>query len=109
MSVEKGGTSSATTNNKTTVNVSTNVTGPPINIAVGSEFLKPVAESFMPIAAGVERGIKTLSNQAQSIADFAQRSNETVTMRQDELEQLIKLVAMLTVAGIGYQLVAARR
>lgn len=109
MSVEKGGSASSTSSNKTTVNVSTNVTGPPINIAVGSEFLKPVGEAFLPIASGVERGIQTLSNQAQNIAEFAQKSNEMVTMRQGELEQLIKLVAMLTVAGIVYQLVAARR
>lgn len=109
MSVEKGGTAQNTTTTKTNVSVTTNVTGPPINISVGSEFLKPVGEAFLPIAAGVERGIQTLSNQAQNIAEFAQRSNETVTMRQEELEQLIKLVAMLTVAGIGYQLVAARR
>ena len=59
MAVDKGGTSTSNVTNKpqTNVSVTTNVTGPPINIAVGSEFLKPVAETFMPIASGVQQGI----------------------------------------------------
>ena len=109
MSVEKGGSASTSTTNQTNVSVTTNVTGPPINIAVGSDFLQPVAQTFAPIAESVERGLQTVSNQAQSIAEFTRQSNELVTMRQDDLEQLIKLVMALTVAGIGYQLVAARR
>ena len=93
-------TTTTTTKNET--NVITNVSGPPINIAIGSDFLKPVAETFLPITASVEQGIKTLSNQAQSIAEFTDRSNAALTDRQEDLETLIKLMLAVTLAGLGF-------
>jgi|CXWL01.1.fsa_nt_gi hypothetical protein len=112
MSVDKGGgggASTSTQTSNTTVNVSTNVTGPPINIAVGSDFLKPVAESFLPIADSVKQGIASISSQAQSIAEFTNKSNQALTVRQNELDKLIKIAVGLALAGLGYSFIQRQR
>lgn len=99
------------------IKVITNVSGAPINIAVGADFLKPVAETFRPITEGVQKGIETLSEQAQSISSQSQsvidftkqtgreleKSNAALSMRQNDLETLIKLMLAVTLAGLGYQ------
>ena len=109
MSVDKGGGGGASTStNNTTVNVSTNVVGPPINIAVGSEFLKPISDAFAPISSGVAKGLQTLSdqsqnlsNQAQSVVDFTKQSNAQLTGRQNDLEHSIQLLMKgLLIAGV---------
>ena len=109
MSSERGGGGgSSTSSNSTNVSVTTNVVGPPININVGGDFLKPVAETFAPVADSVQRGIQTISNQAASIAEFTQKSNQQLTTRQDDLERLIKLALAVTLAGVGFQFIRAQ-
>lgn len=98
-----------TTTTQNDIQVITNVAGAPVNIAIGADFLKPVAEAFLPISQGVEKGIETLSNQAQSIADFTQKSNAALTSRQADLETLIKIMLAVTVAAFGYQFIRTQR
>ena len=78
----KGGGGSSTTNtttqNDTQVSVTSNVSGGPISIAVGADFLKPVAEAFLPISRGVEGGIQTLSNQAAGITNVTIRVKDSL-------------------------------
>lgn len=116
----KGGRSSptttTTTTTDTTVNVSTTLTGPPINIAVGSDFLKPVAEAILPVAHGIEGGIQTLSNQAASIANqaesiskFTHDATAQLNARQGDLETLVKLMLGITVAGLGLVFLQSQR
>ncbi len=103
MSSERGGGGgSSTTSTNTNVSVTTNVTGPPINIAVGSDFLKPVADTFQPVAAGIKQSL-------DSTAAYVKESNDRLTMRQDELEKLLKLAVVLTLAGVGYQFIQTQR
>jgi hypothetical protein len=97
------------TTTKNNIEVITNVSGAPINIAIGADFLKPVAETFLPITEGVQQGIKTLSNQAQSIAEFTERSNLALSSRQADLEKLIKIMLAVTVAAFGFQFIRTQR
>lgn len=113
MAVDKGSTTTTgPTTNKTNVAVTTNVTGPPINIAVGSEFLQPVATAFAPVARGIEAGLQnvseqtqSLANQAASIVDFTQRSSSALSTRQDDLEQMLKVLVIVLVGGFGFQFI----
>jgi methyl-accepting chemotaxis protein len=105
----------AQTVNTTTVHktdVITNVTGAPISISIGSDFLKPLAQAFTPISEGVQQGIQTLSdqaqsisNQSQSIAEFTKKSNAQLNARQADVEKLVKLMLAVTLAGLGYQFI----
>jgi len=112
---DKGGGGSTTTSTQK-VNVTTNVTGPPINIAVGSDFLAPVAKAFEPVSQGISKGLdvisgqtQNLANQTQSVLDFTQRSAGELNQRQDKTENMIQMLVLVLIGAAGIQLLVFSR
>lgn len=113
---DAGPVQTTTTSSEVTVNTHTNVTGGPVNVTFGSDFLKPLAQTFLPIANSVETGLKATSNQAatiaqqvQQITDFSRKSQTQIVAQQQDLATLVKILGGVAVAGVVLQLYRAGR
>lgn len=108
---DTGPAQTTTQKSEVVVNTNTSVQGGPVNVTIGSDFLKPLgaafSNTFIPIANSVEEGIKTssnqaaaLANQAKQIADFSQRSQTMIVKSQEDLALLVKILAVAAAGGV---------
>lgn len=91
----------------TNVTVTNNITGPPINVNVGSEVLSPIANTFQPLAAGLQNSLQSLSVGFQD-AETRRAQQETKTadlVQQNAKTQQLMIFGLI---GLGAVLVLRR-
>lgn len=82
-----GGGTTTTTSNATTVNVTTNVSGPPITVSVGADLFKPLQDTFGPVAESVQASLV----QIRQASDELINRQATVERKAAADQNLIKL------------------
>lgn len=97
-----GSTSTRTTEQNTSVTVTNNISGPPINVNVGSEVLSPIANTFAPVASGLQNSLQALTAGFQDAEVRRQREQgqtaELIAMNAQQ--QKLVLYAVLGLAGL---------
>lgn len=103
-----GGTPPVTqTKQDTAVTVTNNITGPPINVNVGSEVLNPIAQTFQPLAAGLQNSLQSLSVGFQD-AETRRSQQENKTAELVQLNAKTQQLMIFGLIGLGAVLVLRR-